>query len=78
MEIYYYTLFTLFAVICIMMVIDPNVGVYIDLLAKFVKSKFTRAYMLVWLHPKNPIFRYKVWRRSMKMAEEVRKEYDNK
>lgn len=60
------------------MIIDPNVSVYIDLLGKFVKTRFTLAYVLIWMHPKNPIFRYKVWRRSMKIAEEFRKEYDNK
>lgn len=78
MSTYYYTLYTIFAVLVVLIVIDANFARLIDLLAKIVNLNFTRAYMLVWLHPKNPYFRYKVWRRTQKLVRELQKEYNGK
>ncbi|WJZ47914.1 hypothetical protein [Synechococcus phage DSL-LC03] len=73
MNTYYYTLYTLFAVLVVLIALDPNVARLIDLLAKIVNINFTRMYMTVWLHPRNPYFRWKVWRRSIQMEKELRK-----
>jgi hypothetical protein len=78
MNTYYYTLYTVFAVLVVLVALDSNFARLIDLLAKIVNTNFTRAYLTVWLHPKNPYFRWKVWRRSMKLAKELQKEYGNK
>lgn len=73
MNTYYYTLYTLFAVLVVLIALDPNVARLIDLLAKIVNINFIRMYMTVWLHPRNPYFRWKVWRRSIQMEKELRK-----
>jgi thioredoxin-related protein len=73
MSTYYYTLYTVFAVLVVLVALDPNFARLIDLLAKIVSINYTRAYMLIWLHPKNPYFRWKVWRRSIQMEKELRK-----
>ena len=73
MNTYYYTLYTIFAVLVVLVALDSNFARLIDLLAKIVNINFTRAYMMVWLHPKNPYFRWKVWRRSIQMEKELRK-----
>lgn len=76
MTSYYYTLLVLFSIIAYMIAVDQNVARAIILVLKIIKSKCSNAYLYVWLHPKNPIYRYMVWRRSWKLAEELRKEYD--
>jgi hypothetical protein len=58
-----------------MMVVDENVSRAIILITKIIKTKCTNAYLYIWLHPKNPIFRYLSWRRSWKLAEQLQKEY---
>jgi len=73
MNTYYYTLYTLFAVLVVLIVLDSTVPRLIALLAKIVNINFTRMYMTVWLHPRNPYFRWKVWRRSIQMEKELRK-----
>jgi hypothetical protein len=59
-----------------MMVVDENVSKAIILITKIVKNKCANVYLYIWLHPKNPIFRYLSWRRSWKLAEQLQKEYE--
>lgn len=75
MNTYYYTLYTLFAVLVVLIALDQNVARAIILVLKIIKSKCSNAYLYVWLHPKNPIFKYLSWRRSWKLAQELQKEF---
>jgi hypothetical protein len=52
---YYYILLTVFAVICYMIIVDPNVAEYIDLQRKILILNINRFYWLVKFHPRNPI-----------------------
>lgn len=72
---YYYSLFILFTVIAVMVVIDQNVGDYIILLTKIIKLNFERFIWMIRFHPQNPIGRYLLWKKSLKMAEEMQKEF---
>ena len=74
---YYYSLFTAFAIIVTMMILDPNVGEYIVLLTKIVKSKVERLYWMIRFHPvifSSPIGRWWMMRKYMKEIESLRKE----
>jgi len=74
---YYYSLFTAFAIIITMMILDPNVGEYIVLLTKIVKSKLERIYWMIRFHPvifSSPIGRWWMMRKYMKEIESLRKE----
>lgn len=74
---YYYSLFTAFAIIITMMILDPNVGEYILLLTKLVKSKVERLYWMIRFHPvvfSSPIGRWWMMRKYMKEVEFLRKE----
>lgn len=74
---YYYSLFTVFAIIITMMILDPNVGEYILLLTKLVKSKVERLYWMIRFHPvifSSPIGRWWTMRKYMKEVESLRKE----
>jgi hypothetical protein len=74
---YYYTLITIFTILAYVMIVDENVGLAINLILKIIKSKCIHAYFYIWLHPKNPIFRYLSWRRSWKLAEQLQKEINS-
>ena len=49
--IYYYTLFTVFAIIVTMMIVDPNVADYIYLYFKIIKVNLERFYWMIRFHP---------------------------
>lgn len=75
--IYYYTWFTIFVVIVTMMIVDPNVGEYIVLLSKLVRSNIERLYWMIKFHPvifSSRIGRWWMMRKYMKEVESLRKE----
>lgn len=79
--IYYYTLFTVFAIILTMMVIDPNVSDYILLLSKILKSKIERLYWMIRFHPiilSSPIGKWWMMRKYMKTVQELSQELPKK
>jgi hypothetical protein len=74
---YYYFLFTVFALVSIAIIIDPNVGEYIVLLTKLVKSKMQRIYWMIRFHPvvfSSPIGKWWMMKKYMKIAEDLKKE----
>jgi len=78
MTTYYYTLLVLFCICTYAVAIDENVAKAIVLILKIIKTKCSTAYLYMWLHPKNPIFKYISWRRSWKLAEQLQKELNEK
>jgi hypothetical protein len=71
---YYYSLFLLFAIVAVVMTTDPNVAEYIDLIFRYSRNKLFVYKWWLFNNPKNPIVKYLIWRRSMKMAKEIQKE----
>ena len=74
----YYIWFGLFAIISYIIISDKNTSdafVYIFDIAKIRIRK-----RIWWLknNPRNPIVKYLMWKRSMKMAKEIQKELTNK
>lgn len=78
MDIYHYTLFLIFSIIAIMIVIDANVGDYIILLTKLMSSSLRKYIWILKYHPKNPIMNWIKYRESLRLAEELMKELENK
>lgn len=78
MSLYYYSLFFVFTVVAVMVVLDANVGDYIILLTKILKVNTERFIWKIRFHPRNPISNYLLWRRSLKMAEEMQKEFSQR
>lgn len=75
--IYYYTLFTVFAIILTMMIVDPNVSDYIYLVNKLVVSKLKRFYWMIRFHPfifSNPVGKWWMMRKHMRTAEKLAQE----
>mgnify|MGYP006275032515 CR=1 FL=1 len=79
--IYYYTLFTLFAIVLTMMVIDPNVSDYIVIISKLAKVNIERMYWMIRFHPvilSSPIGRWWMMRKYMRTAEKLAQELSQK
>lgn len=79
--IYYYSLFTIFAIIVTMMIIDQNVGDYVVLLTKLIKSKIERLYWMIRFHPvifSSPIGKWWMMRKHMRTAEKLAQELSKK
>ncbi len=79
--IYYYTLFTIFSIILTMMIVDPNVSDYIQLLNKLLITKFKRLYWMMRFHPiifSNPIGQWWMMRKHMRTAEKLAQELSQK
>lgn len=72
---YYYIVFSIFAIILVMMILDQNVSAYIDLQFKKIILDIKRIYWMIRLHPDNPIARWNLERRAKRQAEQLMKEY---
>ena len=79
--IYYYSIFTVFAVIITMMIIDPNVSTYIVLLTKTVKVNFERMIWMIRFHPvifSSSIGKWWMMRKYMRTVKELSQELPKK
>ena len=73
MELYYYTIFAVFAVIAYMMVVDRNVVTFIDLMIRYAGVQLKRAWWIVRFHPINPIPRWTLNWRVERMTRQLEK-----
>lgn len=71
--IYYYATFSVFAILCYMIVVDKNVGIFIDLMIRFAWVQVKRAWWIVRFHPINPIPRWTLKWRVERMTRELEK-----
>jgi hypothetical protein len=79
--IYYYTLFTVFAIIVTMMIVDPNVADYIYLYFKIIRVNLERFYWMIRFHPAiltSPIGKWWMMRKYMRTAEKLAQELSQK
>lgn len=74
---YYYLLFSIFAIVIYMMVVDENVSTAIVYVLKLLNIQIERLKWIILYHPANPINKYLIWRRSWKLAKELQKELDS-
>jgi hypothetical protein len=71
--LYYYAIFTVFAIIAYMIVVDKNVAIFIELMARFAVVQVKRAWWIVRFHPANPIPRWTLNWRVERMTRELEK-----
>jgi len=71
--LYYYAIFTVFAIVAYMIVVDKNVAIYINLMIRYAGVQIKRAWWIARFHPNNPfsklMMRWNVW----KMTRELEK-----
>lgn len=73
---YYYILFLSFTVLASLIIIDANVGDFINLSLRFLSIQFTRFFWLVKYHPNNFVTTWIRNRQYDKIAKELREELD--
>lgn len=72
MSIYYSILFSIFGVVTVMIVIDPNIGMWIDLQLKNVVIQLKRQYYIITL---GTVLKYQNWK-LMRELKNIRKEHE--
>lgn len=75
--IYYYTLFTIFSIVVVMITIDPNVGDYIVLYSAITKNKVKGFYWMLRFHPivfSSPIGKWFLMKKYMRTAKKLAQE----
>jgi len=74
----YYIWFVLFAVVVYFIATDESIAAAFYYVTKLAKYNFVK--MKWWLlnNPRNPVVKYLMWRRSIKLAKEMMDELKNK
>jgi hypothetical protein len=73
---YYYGLLLFFGVIFYIVGTQPNVAKFIFLLQKYIEIQYRKTKWWVFNNPKNPVVKYFIWRRSIKLADNIRKQLE--
>lgn len=74
MNLYYYSLFFSFTVILCIILIDPNVGMYLYRLFKHIPVNIQRYWHMFLLHPENPLNNWKFKTNPNKILKEIKKQ----
>ena len=77
MEIYYFWFF-LFAVAAYFIVTDESVAKLVDYGIKLLRFQYEKTKWWILHNPRNPIVKYLMWRRAMKLAKEFKSELELK
>lgn len=74
----YYIWFLLFIIAAYLIVTDNSVSQSVYYVSKLFKFQYEKTKWWLINNPKNPIVRYLMWRRAMKMAKELEEEFKEK
>ena len=67
----HYILFALFAVAAYFIVTDESVAAAFFYISKLAKAYIDRQWWWLMNNPRNPVVKYLIYRRSLKMAEKI-------
>ena len=71
-------LFGLFAVVAYFIVTDESVAAAFYYVTKLVKAYAERQWWWLMNNPRNPVVKYIIYRRSLKLAEKIMKQFGDK
>jgi hypothetical protein len=74
----YYFWFGIFVFVAYLIVIDNSVAYAITLISKILKFQYEKQKWWLLHNPRNPIVKWFMYRKSMKLAEELMKEFAEK
>lgn len=74
---YYYTWFIVFVILAYLIVTDQSVARFFVLVSSLAKFQYEKTKWWLLYNPRNPIVKWMMYRRSMKLAEEMLKEMRN-
>jgi hypothetical protein len=73
----YYLWLIIFAICLYLVITDTSIAQLIILYSKWWRLQYEKLKWWVMYNPQNPVVKYLMYRKSMKMAEELMKEYEN-
>lgn len=73
-----YVYFIIFFCVAYLIITDQSVARGFYMLTRLVKFNYEKIKWWLLNDPGNPIIKYLIWRRSMKLAKELQKELNNK
>jgi hypothetical protein len=73
-----YIYFVIFFCIAYLIVTDQSVARAFYMLTQLARVQYEKTKWWILHNPANPIVKYLIWRKSVKMAEELMKEFENK
>ena len=73
-----YVYFIIFFCIAYLVITDQSVARAFYMLTQLAQVQYEKAKWWILHNPANPIVKYLIWRHSMKMAEELMKEFEDK
>ena len=73
-----YIYFTIFFCVAYLIVTDQSVAKGFYMLTQLARVEYEKVKWWILHNPANPIVKYLIWRRSMKLAEELQKEFEKK
>jgi hypothetical protein len=75
MEYYYFSLFV-FAIVAYFIITDDSIAKLVYYISKLIKFQYEKIKWWIIHNPKTPWAKYFIWRRSLKLAEELMKEFN--
>jgi len=73
-----YFWFALFLIIGYFVVTDNSLATFLVLIQKRIELQYEKLKWRIMQSPDNPIVKYMIWRRSIKLAKELQKELEKK
>ena len=70
---YYYGLLLFFGVLFYIVGTQPTAAKCIVLAQRYIEIQYRKSKWWILNNPRNPVVKYFIWRRSIKLAEDVRK-----
>jgi hypothetical protein len=71
MSLYQYSLLSVFAIVLALIIIDPNVGVFIDLQVKLLRIRIITLWMRMTMYPRIKYNNWEIQRRLKKIQREL-------
>ena len=73
-----YIYLVVFFIIAYLIIADANIASACVYIFDIIKNKIKGKVWWMMNNPRNPVVKYMMWRRSMKLAKELMDEYENK
>jgi hypothetical protein len=73
-----YIYFVIFFCIAYLIVTDQSIAKAFYMLTQLAQVQYEKTKWWILHNPANPIVKYLIWKKSLKMAEELMKEFENK
>jgi len=76
MSQYYFFVLTVFGFLLYLVVTDSSVAAFVDLIFRLGRFEYEKRKWWLIHNPRNPIVKWLMWRRALRLAKELEKEFN--